>query len=150
MERINRLGHGNSGADGLSPLHAQRAASEGWEGSRQTILLARRTRTMKRCSSDARSEGQSGDSLRRGSVKLQRRQQETLVRANGTSRRASGVGRVRKSRAVGDSSRPLLVEIVDDWGWVVENDGHFEHPVRLASGRVHELVGFHSIRRSKT
>ena len=40
----------------------QRAVSEGGEGSRQTILLARRTRTMKRCSSDARSEGQSGDS----------------------------------------------------------------------------------------
>jgi hypothetical protein len=32
-------------------------------GSRQTILLARRTRTMKLCSSDARSEGQSDDSL---------------------------------------------------------------------------------------
>jgi len=32
----------------------------GWEGSSQTILLARRTRTMKLCSSDARSEGQSG------------------------------------------------------------------------------------------
>ena len=41
---------------------AQRAASEGGEGSRQTIFLARRTRTMKRCSPDARSEGQSGDS----------------------------------------------------------------------------------------
>ena len=35
---------------------AQRAASEGWEGSSQTILLARRTRTIKLCSSDARSE----------------------------------------------------------------------------------------------
>ena len=29
-------------------------------GSRQTVLLARRTRTIKLCSSDARSEGQSG------------------------------------------------------------------------------------------
>ena len=56
------------------------------EGSRQTILLARRTRTMKLCSSDARSEGQSGDSLRRESVMLQRRKQEALARANGTSR----------------------------------------------------------------
>ncbi len=36
---------------------------EGGNGSRQTILLARRTRTMKLCSSDARSEGQSGCSL---------------------------------------------------------------------------------------
>jgi hypothetical protein len=36
---------------------------KGGVGSHQTILLARRTRTMKRCSSDARSEGQSGDSL---------------------------------------------------------------------------------------
>jgi hypothetical protein len=34
-------------------------------GSHQTILLARRTRTMKRCSFDARSEGQSGHSLMR-------------------------------------------------------------------------------------
>jgi hypothetical protein len=42
---------------------AQRAASEGGEGSHQTILLARGTRTVKRCSSDAGSEGQSGDSL---------------------------------------------------------------------------------------
>ena len=32
-------------------------------GSRQTVLLARRTRTIKLCSSDARSEGQSGYSL---------------------------------------------------------------------------------------
>jgi hypothetical protein len=40
----------------------QRAVSEGWEGSGQTILLARRTRTMKLCSSDARSEGKSGHS----------------------------------------------------------------------------------------
>ena len=38
-----------------------------WKGieSRQTILLARRTRTIKLCSSDASSEGQSGDSLLR-------------------------------------------------------------------------------------
>jgi hypothetical protein len=47
----------------LGNLHLGCAASEGYEGSHQTILLARRTRTMKRCSSDARSEGQSGDSL---------------------------------------------------------------------------------------
>jgi hypothetical protein len=32
-------------------------------GSHQAILLARRTRTIRMCSSDARSEGQSGDSL---------------------------------------------------------------------------------------
>jgi hypothetical protein len=31
---------------------------QGWEGSSQTILLARRTRTMKRWSLDARSKGQ--------------------------------------------------------------------------------------------
>ena len=40
----------------------QRAASEGREGSRQTILLARGTRTIRRCSFDARSEGQFGNS----------------------------------------------------------------------------------------
>jgi hypothetical protein len=45
--------------------------SEGFEektrreekGSHPAILLARRTRTIKLCSSDARSEGQPGDSL---------------------------------------------------------------------------------------
>jgi len=79
----------------------QRAVSEEGKGSRQTILLARRTRTMERCSSDARSEGQSGDSLRRGSVKLQSRQQETLVRANGTSRRASGWAGEKVARSWG-------------------------------------------------
>jgi hypothetical protein len=35
---------------------------EGWAGSRQTILLTRGTRTIRKCSFDARSEGQSGDS----------------------------------------------------------------------------------------
>ena len=34
----------------------ERAASEGWEGSSQTILLARRGRTIRMCSLDARSE----------------------------------------------------------------------------------------------
>jgi hypothetical protein len=63
-----------------------------YEGSRQTILLARRTRTMKLCSFDARSEGQSGDSLERESAILQRTQQEALARANGTPRRATWVG----------------------------------------------------------
>jgi len=33
-------------------------SKEEWEGRSQTILLARRTRTIKQCSSDARSEGQ--------------------------------------------------------------------------------------------
>jgi hypothetical protein len=41
-------------------LLAERARSEWWKGSSQAILLARRTRTIKLCSSDARSEGQSG------------------------------------------------------------------------------------------
>ena len=59
---------------------------KGGTGSRQTILLARRTRTMKRCSSDARSEGQSGDSLGREGVMVQRKKQEALAWANGTSR----------------------------------------------------------------
>jgi hypothetical protein len=33
---------------------------QGWEGSSQTILLARRGRTIRMCSLDARSEGHSG------------------------------------------------------------------------------------------
>jgi hypothetical protein len=36
---------------------------KGKRGSSQTILLARRTRTMKQCSSDARSEGQPDHSF---------------------------------------------------------------------------------------
>jgi hypothetical protein len=36
------------------------------EGSRQAILLARRTRTMKLCSSDARSEGRLATPLEEG------------------------------------------------------------------------------------
>ena len=40
---------------GTIPLLAQRAASEGWAGSGQVALLARRTRTVKLCSFDARS-----------------------------------------------------------------------------------------------
>ena len=43
---------------GESPVLAQRAVSERWEGNSQTILLARRTRTITQCSSDARREGQ--------------------------------------------------------------------------------------------
>ena len=45
------------------PVLAQRAASEEGEGSSQTILLARRTRTITLCSADVRSEGRSGYSL---------------------------------------------------------------------------------------
>jgi len=48
------------GWPGESSALAQRAVSEEFGGSSQTIFLARRTRTMKRCSSDARREGQSG------------------------------------------------------------------------------------------
>jgi hypothetical protein len=110
MERINRLGHGNSGADGLSPLLAQRAASEGCEGSRQTILLARRTRTMKRCSSDARSEGQSGDSPGREGVTVERRKQEALAWDDGTSRRASGWAGEKMRAVEGTQPHPLRSE----------------------------------------
>ena len=59
---------------------------KGGTGSRQTILLARRTRTMKLCSSDARSEGQSGNSLGREGVMVQKRKEKTLARATGASR----------------------------------------------------------------
>src|SRR6267378_5718842 len=65
----------------------QRRREGGWN---LMISCARATRTMKRCSSDARSEGQSGDSLGREGLMVQRRKQEALARANGTSRRASG------------------------------------------------------------
>jgi hypothetical protein len=57
----------------------ERASLGGSERSRQTILLARRTRTMKLCSSDARTEGQSGDSFGRCGV------EQALVQANDTS-----------------------------------------------------------------
>ena len=45
-----------------SHVLVQHAAPEGGEGSRQTILLARGMRTIRMCSFDARSEGQSGES----------------------------------------------------------------------------------------
>ena len=45
---------------------------------------------MKLCSFDARSEGQSGDSLERNSVIVQRTEQEAPVWATGTSQRVSG------------------------------------------------------------
>jgi len=78
---------------------AQRAVSEEQEGSSQTILLARRTRTIKLCSSDARSEGQSGRSPGGEVGKIGRPSPGLMARL--------GVpvgGRVRKLRAVWDSS----------------------------------------------
>ena len=80
----------------ISSARATRRPAKDEEGSRQTILLARRTRTMKRCSSDARSEGQSGDSLGREGLMMQRRKQEALARANGTLSACQWVRRVRK------------------------------------------------------
>jgi len=74
---------------------------------RPRALLARRTRTMKLCSSDARSEGQSGDSLGREGLMVQRRKQEALARANGTSRRASGWAGEKVARS-GRSISPHL------------------------------------------
>ena len=75
----------------MVPLCSRNARPQkGVTGSRQTILLVRRTRTMKLCSSDARSEGQSGDSLGREGVMVLRRKQKALAWANGTSRRACG------------------------------------------------------------
>ena len=60
---------------------------------------------MKRCSSDARSEGQSGDSLEREDVMVQKRKQEALAWANGTSRRATGWAGEKAARS-GSPSRP--------------------------------------------
>ena len=58
------FGESRAAEDQSAPIpDRERAGLEGWEGSSQTILLARRTRTIRRCSFDARSEGQSGDSL---------------------------------------------------------------------------------------
>ena len=60
---------------------AQREVSEEQEGNSQTILLARRTRTIKLCSSDARSEGQSGNSP--GQSLCAEKKQRTLARPQG-------------------------------------------------------------------
>jgi len=87
------------------------ASLEGRERSRQTILLARRTRTMRQCSSDARSEGQSGDSFGGGDAE-QRRPSPGLMARPGKSIAKQSEGRegekhlpvgmqVRKSRALG-------------------------------------------------
>jgi len=94
-----------------SPVLAQRAVSEEQEGSSQTILLARRTRTIKQCSSDARREGQSGCSPDDEVGKIGRPSPGVLARL--------GVpvgGRVRTLRAVGDSSGPSQGEI-DEQAW---------------------------------
>jgi hypothetical protein len=58
---------------------------KGGIGSHQTILLARRTRTMRLCSSEARSEGQSGDSLVRGVMVQRRIQRPSLDARSGRS-----------------------------------------------------------------
>ena len=91
---------------------------KGGRGSHQTILLARRTHTMKLCSSDARSEGQSGDSLGREGVMVQKRKQKALAWANGTSRVPVG-GWVRKLRAVEDQSAPIPEEITSELGRII-------------------------------
>ena len=44
----------------------QRASLEGWGRSRQTVLRARRTRTMRPCSSNARTKGQPGEDVECG------------------------------------------------------------------------------------
>ena len=77
-------------ATGALPGENNKRAWKEGTGSRQTILLARRTRTMKLGSSDARSEGQSGDSLGRKGVMVQRRKKEAFARFNGMFRRAIG------------------------------------------------------------
>jgi hypothetical protein len=82
---------------GCHSKREKRASLEGRERSRQTILLARRTRTMRQCSSDARSEGQSGDSFGGGDAEQRRPSPGLMARL--------GVpvgGWVRKLRAVGD------------------------------------------------
>ncbi len=66
-------------------------AKMGEVGSRRTIFLARRTRTMGMCSFDARSERQSGDSLERKVVDECEKETESL----------------RWTRAVEDHSAPI-------------------------------------------
>src|SRR6185503_11400927 len=71
----------------MFPLLAQRAASKE-RGERPGALLARRTRTFRKCSFDARSKGQPGHSPKEGHRKIE--DWKALARVNGTSRRASG------------------------------------------------------------
>jgi hypothetical protein len=70
-------GMGRRGSNEPALLLAQRAASEGWEGSGQVPLLLAE-RAIKTCSLDARSKGQPWPLPK------------ALARANGTSRRAIG------------------------------------------------------------
>jgi hypothetical protein len=46
--------------DEASQIQRPDGGLQGWEGSSQTIFPACKTRTMKLCSSDAHSDGQSG------------------------------------------------------------------------------------------
>ena len=101
----------------VSPLCSRNARSQkSRRGSSQTILCARRTRTIKRCSSDARSEGQSGCSpegevgkTRRPSPGQMARLGKSIAKQSegGAGEKYLAVGgRVRTLRAVGDSSGP--------------------------------------------
>src|SRR5207237_10347066 len=64
-ERILRLGPGLRRDESLRALLCGIGEDGEEVGSGQTVLLARRTRTIRMCSFDARSEGQSGHSLPR-------------------------------------------------------------------------------------
>jgi hypothetical protein len=85
-----------------SPVLAQRAVSEEQEGSSQTILCARRTLTIKRCSFDTRSEGQSGCSPEDEVLKTSKPSPGQMARLD-----VPVGGRVRTLRAVGDQAGHL-------------------------------------------
>jgi hypothetical protein len=92
------------GWPGRSPCSRNARPQKSRRGSSQTILCARRTRTIKRCSSDARSEGQSGCSPE-GEVRKTRRPSPGQMARLGVS----VGGRVRTLRAVGIvPATPLL------------------------------------------
>ena len=105
---------------------AQRAVSEEQEGSSQTILLARRTRTIQRCSFDARREGQSGCSPEGKVGKIERPSPGLMARpGKSIAKQSEGRagekylpvgGRVRKLRAVEDQSAPIPEEITSELG----------------------------------
>ena len=83
---------------------------------RPGALLARRTRTMKRCSSDARSRGQPWPLPNRDMVNW-----KALARANGTSRRASGWAGAKVARNWDHPTHLLVVS--DRFLWPCPRNG---------------------------
>jgi len=92
---------------GRSPCSRNARPQKSRRGSSQTILCARRTRTIKRCSSDACSEGQSGCSPEGEVGKTRRPSPGQLARPGKSIAKQSEGGAGEKYLPVGGRVRTL-------------------------------------------